>query len=478
MNENGTNSRWIILLATSIGGFIGSIMFTSVNVAIPSMMKAFGAEFNVIQWVVLSYLLATCTFLPIVGRLADMLGKKSLYIAGYAIFTLGSLLCGIAPNVPSLIALRAVQGFGSAFITALGLAIITDVFPAKERGKAIGISGSILSVGVVMGPTLGGLLADALSWRWVFLIAFVPGLLGMILGLRFIPAYKRKYNQSFDFLGAGLLFVTLLSLLLALTFGQDRGFLDGPILILFALSLVAGFIFVRLERRTAEPILNMTLFQNRQLSLGLITGFITFISISGTIFLMPFYLTNILGLSARNVGLLMSIGPIALVICAPLAGFFADRFGERPVTVIGMLSLFIGYLMLGGISETTTVWEYLLRFLPVGIGMGVFQTPNNSAIMGAVDKAFSGVAGGLLALTRSLGSTAGIAVLGTLWAVRVSARASTPIEATEAPFDLQILGLHDLFLSIQIFTFIGLLLMIGDWVGRLRTRQKVVGATD
>ena len=478
MNKTEVSNRWLILLATSIGGFIGSIMFTSVNVVIPSMMKAFAAEFNVIQWVVLSYLLATCTFLPIVGRLADMLGKKSLYITGYFIFTLGSLLCGIAPNVPSLIALRAVQGFGSAFITALGLAIITDVFPAKERGKAIGLSGSILSIGVVMGPTLGGILADALSWRWVFLIAFLPGALGMFLGLRFIPKYQRKLDQHFDYKGAVLLFTTLLSLLLALTFGQDFGFAHPIMLGLFGLSFVLALVFIRLERNTPDPIINIALFRNRQLSVGLITGFITFISISGTIFLMPFYLSNVLGYSARNVGLLMSIGPIALVICAPLAGFFADRFGERPVTIVGMGSLLLGYYLLGGLGEETSILGYLLRFLPVGIGMGIFQTPNNSAIMGSVDKAFSGVAGGLLALTRTLGSTAGIAVLGTLWAVRVAARSELQVEATQAPFDLQVLGLHDMFRGIQVFVVIGLILILWEAFGRYRTRANVAGAND
>ncbi len=478
MNETTESKRWLILLATSIGGFIGSIMFTSVNVAIPSMMSAFGAEFNVIQWVVLSYLLATCTFLPIVGRLADMLGKKSLYISGYFIFTLGSLLCGIAPNVPTLIALRAVQGFGAAFLTALALAIITDVFPAKERGKAIGLSGSILSVGVVMGPTLGGILADALSWRWVFLIAFIPGVLGMVLGLRYIPKYQPKTDQRFDYVGASLLFLSLLSLLLALTFGQDLGFLHPFIITLFLVSVVVASIFLRLERRTPDPIINLALFKNKQLSIGLITGFITFISISGTIFLMPFYLTNVLGYSARNVGLLMSIAPIALVIFAPMAGFFADRFGERPVTIVGMLSLLIGYFLMAGLSEETTVMGYLLRFLPVGIGMGIFQTPNNSAIMGSVDKTFSGVAGGLLALTRTLGSTAGIAVLGTLWAVRVAARSADSIEATKAPLDLQVLGLHDMFHGIQLFIFIGLVLVVWDLLSRYRLRAKMVNATD
>ena len=445
-------------------------MFTSVNVALPSMLVSLQTEFNSVQWVVLSYLLATGTLLPIVGRLADMLGKRLLYMSGYIIFTLGCLLCGVAPDVLTLIAARAVQGVGGAFLTALGIAIITDTFPASERGRAIGISGSVLSAGIVAGPTLGGLLIEAFSWRWIFLLAFPVGLLGAILAQRFLPRYERVEGGRFDVWGAALLFLGLLSLLLGLTFGQNVGFASPVIVALFVGSAVLLGIFVWLELRVSDPVIELRLFRNAGLSIGLVTGFTTFIAISAAIFLIPFYLSNVLGYSAREVGLLLSINPILLVFSAPIAGTIADKIGERPVTIFGMASLLIGYILLGDLSEDTTTLGYLLRFFPIGLGMGVFQTPNNSAIMGSVPKGRSGVAGGLLALTRTLGNTSGIAVLGTIWAVSVLRQAPEALEATAAPAAAQVASLSEMFFYIQIMIGFGLLLVVWDAWRRRRLR--------
>ena len=472
-----------MLGTTSLGAFIGTVMFTSVNVALPSLVTTFGTQFNVVQWVVLAYLLATGTLLPIVGRLADMLGKKKLYLAGYVVFTLGSLLCSLAPNITSLILARTVQGLGSAFLTALGLAILTDTFPAEERGRAIGINGSLLSTGIVIGPTLGGVLIDALSWRWIFIVAVPLGLLGTFLAQRFIQPYEVKQKQRFDLLGSVLLFGTLLSFLLALTVGQDRGFTDPLILALFAVSAVLLVVFIITELRTEQPLLELRLFRNPQLSVGLITGFITFISISGTIFLIPFYLTYVLGYSARSIGLLLSVAPIVLVITAPIAGTLADRYGERPVTVFGLASMVVGYFTISTLGTDTTAFGYVLRFLPVALGMAVFQTPNNSAIMGSVAAERSGVAGGLLALTRTLGSSAGIAVLGTLWAARVFARTGTVGVATDAPPPIQVAAMQDMFRVIEGMILIAFALVIWDAVRQRRLKgqsktPQVAGSSD
>ncbi len=465
--------KWLVLFVTAIGGFMGSLMFTSVNVALPTIMASFETEFNVVQWVVLSYLLATGTLLPIVGRLADMVGKKSLYIAGYIVFTLGSLLCGFAPSMTILIVFRVIQGLGGAFLTALGLAIITDIFPKEERGKAIGLNGSILSLGVVAGPTLGGLLADLLSWRWIFLITFIPGVIAVLLAIRYLPKYERASNQRFDIAGAFLLFLTLLSLLLALTFGQDIGFTETRILALFATSAVMGIAFITLERRVSDPIIDLTLFKNPQLSVGLITGFITFVAISGTVLLIPFYLMNVLGHPVRTVGFIMSVTPVILVLVAPLAGSLADRYGERPVTLVGLVFLLAGYLLMGTIATDTTILGFIFRFVFVGLGMATFQSPNNSAIMGAVDQARSGVAGGLLALTRTLGSTSGIAVIGTLWAVRVAARVPSGIAATDAPAATQVAAFQTVLQIIQIAVFLSIVLVVWDILQRQKLKRSM-----
>jgi EmrB/QacA subfamily drug resistance transporter len=458
-----------VLATTALGALMGAVMFTAVNVALPSLAVTFETDFGTVQWVVLAYLLATGALLPIIGRLADMLGKKRLFALGYIVFTLGSLLCALSPTISLLIAFRGLQGLGAAFLTALSLAIITDTFPTEERGMAIGINGSVLSVGIVAGPTLGGFLIDFASWQLIFISAVPLGIIGTMLTQRYISSYAPKRHETFDLLGALLLFIVLLTLFLGLTLGQGVGF-DAPnILALFGVSVMGFVLFVWRELRAANPVIDLRMFRNRQLSLGLVTGFATFISISGTIFLMPFYLANILGYSAQNVGLLMSISPIVLVVVAPVAGRLADRFGERPITVIGLLVLLGGYLAMSSLSTETSALGYIVRFLPVGIGMGIFQTPNNSAIMGAVAPARSGVAGGLLALTRTLGQSAGIAVLGTLWASRVLRHAELLTgDATQAPAAVQVAGLQEMFMLIQLMIVFALLLVIWDFAARRR----------
>lgn len=455
-------------------------MGTSVNVALPSLVETFGTTFPVVQWVVLAYLLSTSALLPIIGRLADMLGKKAIFLSGFAIYALGSLLCGLAPSIEVLIGFRALQGVGSAVLTSIGLAIVTDIFPAEERGRAIGVTGAVLSSGVVVGPTLGGFLVGGLGWSWVFLSGVPVGLAGFLLALRFVPGYERGERQRFDLAGAALLFATLLALSLALTLGQGLGFAHSLVLGLFAASLLGLAAFMAVERRVGQPLIALELFADRTLTVGLVVGFISFVSIAGTIFLMPFYLENVLGFPPARVGLLMSVTPILLVVTAPVAGWFADRYGERPITVIGMSIILIGYLLLGTLSQQSTALGFVLTFLPLGLGMGVFQTPNNSAIMGSAPPHRSGVTGGLLALTRALGQTAGIAVLGSIWAGRVIARAAGAAgsdrldnDATAAAPSLQVAGLHDMLLVIQVAVAFGLALCLWDL---LRRRRRGLGS--
>jgi EmrB/QacA subfamily drug resistance transporter len=346
---------------------------------------------------------------------------------------------------------------------ALGVAIVTEAFPPTERGKALGIIGSLVSVGIVAGPVLGGFLISALSWRWIFYVNLPIGIVGSLMVARFVPALKPTGRQRFDYLGAFTLFVSLMALLLALTFGQRVGFSAPPILSLFAVWLIFSIIFLTIEWRSRQPMIDLSLFRNRLFSVNLVTGFITFISVAGTFILMPFYLENMLGYSTRSVGLLLAIVPITMGITAPISGSLSDRLGTRPITVAGLVILVIGYYAVSTLSLQTTALGYVLRFLPIGVGMGVFQSPNNSAIMGSAPRARLGVASGLLAITRTLGQVSGIAVLGALWAGRVAHRLGGAPSggATTAPAATQVGALRDTFLTVVIL--IGLALILGIW---------------
>ncbi|MCP4426350.1 MAG: MFS transporter [Chloroflexi bacterium] len=452
------------MTAVAVGLLLTTIDGTIVNVALPTLVRDLQTNFAAIQWVVLAYLLTLATLLLSLGRLGDMIGKKPIYIAGFVIFTLGSVLCGLAPTVYWLIGFRVVQAIGGAMFLALGMAIVTESFPPQERGRALGISGTFISVGIVIGPTLGGFIVNALSWRWIFYVNLPVGIIGTWLALRFVPAFKPTGQQQFDFGGAITLFFSLLTLLLGLTIGQQRGF--GPLT--YFLLLSSGlflFGFLTIEKRAAQPMIDLRLFRNKLFSVNLITGFMTFVAIAGTVILMPFYLENVLGFAPREVGLLMAVVPLFLGVVAPLSGNLSDRLGTRPLTVAGLLVLALGYYAMSTLNQQTTGLGYALRLLPVGIGMGLFQSPNNSAVMGSVPREQLGVASGLLAVTRTLGQTTGIALLGALWASRTAAHHGPDLTggATVASSAAQVSGLYDTFLAIVVLMVVGLGLAVWGW---------------
>jgi EmrB/QacA subfamily drug resistance transporter len=418
VDDRDYSRKWYVMSAIAMGIFLATIDGSIVNVALPTLTTALQTDFATVQWVVLSYLLTITTLQAIVGRLADMYGRKIFYNSGFVVFTVGSLLCGLAPTVGWLIAARILQGVGAALILALGLAIVTDAFPPGERGRALGIAGSIVSIGIVTGPTLGGLIIENLSWHWIFFVNVPIGILGTYLAWRYIPVGRPLGGQQFDLGGAATLCVFLLSLLLGLTTGQRLGFTHPDTLRLFVIAAFFLAVFLILETRHPQPIVEPSLFRNALFRTNLITGFLVFIAL-GTGVLIPFYLENALGYSVQQVGFLLAVLPVTLGITSPISGSLADRFGSRPISVLGLAVTTLGFLTLSTLSTETSAVGFILRYLPVGVGVGLFQSPNNSAIMGSVPRERLGIASGLLAITRSLGQTVGIAVLGALWATMV-----------------------------------------------------------
>jgi EmrB/QacA subfamily drug resistance transporter len=454
--------KWFVMAAVAMGVFLATIDTSIVNVALPTLVSTFSSELAVVQWVVLAYLLTIATLMLSVGRLADMLGKKALYTAGFVIFTAGSVLCGLSSSIYMLIGFRVLQGIGGAMTAALGTAIITEAFPPSERGKAFGISGAVVSVGIVLGPTLGGVLLAILSWHWIFFVNVPVGIIGVLMVLRFVPDLKPAGGQRFDFAGAATMFVGLLSLLVAVTVGEINGYDDTSVDALLAVSAACVAGFVAIERRTRHPMVDLKMFENALFSVNLITGFVTFVASAGMMILMPFYLENVLNFATWKVGLVLAVLPVAMGLVAPLSGALSDRVGVRPIAVVGLLTLLGGYVAVSTLGEHTTALGYGLRFLPVGIGMGIFQSPNNSAIMGAAPRERLGVASSLLSLTRTLGQTVGVSVLGALWAGRVMARTGALLAggATTAPPTIQVAALNDTSLVVVIWIGLGLLLSI------------------
>ena len=466
------SQKWHVLSAVGMGVFLATIDGSIVNISLPTLVNFFQTDFALVQWVVLSYLLTVTTLMLGVGRLADIYGKKPIYTAGFIVFTIGSVLCGLSPTIYTLIGFRVLQALGASMIMALGMAIVTEAFPRSERGRALGISGTIVSVGIAVGPTLGGLIVQNLSWHWIFFVNLPIGIIGTFMVMRYVPAFKPPGGQRFDYWGALTLCISLLSLLAALTFGQRLGFGAPPVLLLLGSWVVFLGAFILIELRAEQPMIDLRLFRNSLFSVSLTTGFMIFICLSGTLILMPFYAENVLGYDPQQTGLLMATVPVALGIIAPVSGSLSDRFGSRPITVAGLAVLTAGFLAVSSLDAETTTLGYVLRFLPVGLGVGMFQSPNNSAIMGAAPRDRLGIASGMLAVTRTLGQTTGIAVLGALWAGQVFRYMGDvlPGGATAAPLDAQVYGLRITFTIVSVLIFAALLLSL--WGLREEQKQK------
>ena len=435
--------KWYVMIATGSGIFLGTIDSSIVNVALPTMADELATTFAAVQWVVVAYILTLATLTLSVGRLGDMLGKKPIYTAGFGVFTLGSVLCGLAPSIGWLVGFRVVQAVGASMIFALGMAIITQAFPPSERGRALGISGALVSVGIVIGPSLGGFIVDQWSWRWIFFVNLPIGLFGTLAAHRFVPAVPPPGAQKFDFLGAGAFFVALLSFMLGLSLAQSQGFGATSVLSLLVLGMVAMAAFILIERTVVQPMLDLDLFRNRLLTINLLTGWMTFFAISGLFILVPFYLENALGASPRQVGLLIAPAPLLLGLSAPASGSVSDRVGPRRVLVVGLVILVGAYLAMQLLQADSPLWMIMIVMALAGLGMGIFQSPNNSAVMGAATAERLGVTSAMLGISRNTGQLTGIAVLGALWALRVSYHFGATVDAKVASATAQAAALRD-----------------------------------
>lgn len=433
-----------------------------VNIALPTLVSAFHTSFATIQWVVLSYLLVITALVLGVARLGDLLGKKQLYLGGLIVFTISSLLCGCAPTAGWLIAFRALQGLGAVMISALGAAIVTEVFPDSERGQALGIIGAIVSLGIALGPTVGGVLIGIAGWRLIFWVNVPIGVFASFVVQRSIPtAHKSGDRQHFDWLGAGLMSATLVCFGLGMTNGQDYGFLQPLTLTLLVVAAVGLAVFL-LERRLKQPMLDLSLFSSLQFSLSLLTGMLVFCVLAGLLFITPFFLEIVLHYPTQKVGLLLAASPVLAGTIAPLAGALSDRFGSRLISLIGLVGMTIGCLTISTLSTETQDWGYVLRVAPIGIGLGLFQSPNNSAILGAVPPDRLGIASGLLSLSRTLGQSIGLPVLSALFTVLTLAHAAAA-DVTHAPPEALVFGIEVTFRIAAAILFSGVLLIFFLW---------------
>lgn len=408
--------KWIVLLCVGIGTFMSALDTSVANIILPVVREGFSTNLAAVEWVVTIYLLVISGCLLTFGRLGDMFGNKSIYLVGFGIFVTGSFFSGLAPGVYALIGFRAVQALGAAMLFANSPAILTKNFPPEQRGQALGLQGTMTYLGLTVGPSLGGWLTAQFSWHAVFFINVPIGLLGLALAARFIPGEKTTaQSERFDTAGALLFTVGMVALLLALNQGAEWGWTSPLTLGLLAGAALIFAAFVTVEQRSRFPMLDLTLFRSRLFSASTATAVMNYICLYSIVFLLPFYLIQGRGFSPQEAGLILTAQPLVMVFAAPISGTLSDRIGSRILATLGMGILACGLVWLAQLGAESSVVEIIMPLAVVGLGTGIFITPNNSALMGSAPRQRQGIAAGILATARNVGMVLGIGLAGAIF---------------------------------------------------------------
>ncbi len=404
--------KWVALSVTTIGALMAAIDSTIVILALPQMMEKLHADLVHMIWVIMAYILVSTVLLLAIGRVADMVGRVRLYNLGFIVFTAGSALCGLSPTATALILSRLVQGSGAALMMVNSPAIITEVFPPNERGRALGINGITWALGGIIGPLLGGLILSVADWRWIFYINVPIGLIGSAWGLYALKEMApRRRGERFDMPGAAMFSVGLIALLFALTLGIQVSWLSPVILCLFGLFAVMLPGFLAWERRARAPVLDLSLFDNRVYNFSVLAAMLQSLAMFAMNFLVVFYLQAVRGYDPLTAALLLIPLSIVSAVVGPLSGLLADHIGARIPATVGVLiqaAALVWFILT--LTPTTPYATIVGGLVLLGLGGGLFWSPNTSAAMNGAPRDRLGVASATLATLRQTGMVTSFAL--------------------------------------------------------------------
>ncbi|MFW6150132.1 MAG: DHA2 family efflux MFS transporter permease subunit [Chloroflexota bacterium] len=413
---DGLPYKWVALSVVAIGTFMATLDAGAVRVVLPALSGTFGVSADVVLWVWLIYLLVSTGLMLTLGQAGDTLGRKRLYTMGLAVFTVGLTLCSAAASLPQLLFFRSIQAVGAAMTVAMGNAIVTASFPAQERGKALGVMGAVVSAGLLAGPAFGGVAVDWLGWNSVFYLRIPVGVLAIALCWPLLRSDAAPLRfPHLDLRGASLLFTGLACLLVAVNRGQHLGWQSPVVAGLATVALLLLGVFVRTEQRVPHPVIDLSLFRDRLFTSASTSHVLLYVAITGPNLVLPFYLIDALEVQAARAGLLLAILPAMRVVMSPPAGKLSDRIGTLVPCTVGLAILCAGLVLLWHVDLSTPLIEIVGCLVVLGIGMGLFVPPNTSAIMGSVRQHHLGRASALLATSRQVGMSLGLAVGGTLF---------------------------------------------------------------
>lgn len=442
--------KWRCLIAVCFGTYMATMDFSIINVALPTLSREFDKPPDIVVWATLASSLMVTGITLTAGRVGDLYGRKRVYITGWVIFTVGMGIAGFAQNIEQLIAFRFFQAIGIALAIANGNAIVTEAFPANERGQALGTTGAVVGAGLMTGPIAGGIILQVFSWHAIFWLRVPIGLLSMTMAFLFIrPSEASDSNapKKLDIPGAVTLFATLSTALLAVNRGTNWGWTSPQVLGLLGFSACSLTAFLLIESKAASPVVSLALFKVRSYAVGVLSLSLNFLGQSSVTFLMPFYLEQVRDFSTGQTGLVIATVPLMMLILSPISGRISDRYGFVHQTTLGIAIVSAGLLSLATIQAETPIILVMARLAIVGIGTSIFMSPNSASIMGSVPRDRLGTASASVATARNIGNASGLAMASAiLVAVASSSAGFTASRITDLPADAILQGVRTAFL--------------------------------
>ncbi len=441
-----------------------------VNVSLPIITEFFGATVATSEWILTSYLITLLSFVLFFGKFGDFWGHERLYMAGLVGFVFSSLLCSLAPSIFLLIILRAIQGFTAAMMISVSLGIVKKSFPISMLGEALGIYAVLIAGGLTLGPAIGGILDGLLGWRSIFLINLPMGILSLIICFKILDRGESK-EIKWDIIGTISQFLALFSLVYLLNYITSNPInMEALILSFFTISMV--ILFVWWERRTEDPILNLSLFRNISFSAYNLSLHLNYVCMYMIIFVMPFYLLKVLHLSTNTTGLVLTAAPLLMMFLAPISGIISDKFGSRPLSFIGALICAVAFYSMTELQFYSNGIDVFLRLALLGVGAAIFQSPTNRAIMSKIPNGQAGVASGILVTMRNLGMVfavcyAGILLSTTINPTTLQLNSLIPLQAYDLTTGMHLVVTLGVILSL----IMALLSVIGILTGKVIKKE-------
>ncbi|NMS90554.1 MFS transporter [Clostridioides difficile] len=454
-NKKNTTVLFVVIAMT----FMATLDSSIINVALPVLASKLNVSLSSIEWVIASYSIIICSTLLFFGRLGDILGKSRIFQVGTILFTTASLLCGLSNSLTLLIICRFIQGIGASAYMANNHGIITELFPKESRGKALGILVTAVALGNMVGPSIGGFILSIFNWNFIFFINIPIGIIVIFLNTKFLPNNK-KTSEKMDKNGAILQFLGTTLFFSALISAQQIGLLSPYILISLLLSIIFIILFLILEKRHPQPLLDLGIFRNLKFSLNLVCALTSFICIASSSILIPFYLQNTMKLSPIHAGLFMILSPLILAIFSPVFGNISDKIKSEKIILVGLIVMSFGFFLMSRLEESSILILFVISVSIISIGQSIFQPANNSLIMSNCPKSKLGVVGSINSLVRNLGQVIGITISTTLlynfMSIKAGYRVNDYIIGNDKIF---IFGMRNVYIIITLLCLIGAILI-------------------